>query len=117
MISYLPGLLAMAQPVGDNIGSDISNIVELAGGGAWGGAIGVGIMLIVTLASKFKLLSWVPNEGKRWVAMGMAIAVAVGAGLMGDSSWQNIMGAALTAGLSAVGGWEFFGKALGGKAE
>jgi hypothetical protein len=114
LLPLLASAAEVAQPIGDNVGSDIKNIVDLAGGGAWGGAIGIAIMLIIAIAGKFKLLDWVPADGKRWVAMGVSVAAAVAAGLMGDSGWQNILGAAMTAGLSAVGGWEFVGKAMFG---
>lgn len=96
-------------------GTMIRDIVELANDGMWGGAIGLGIMCLVSIAGHLKLLNWVPAEGKRWVAMGIAVLGAVGTGLVTGADWVSITGNGITAGLAAVGGWEFLGKALGGK--
>lgn len=116
LVIALP-VTAFAQAPGDDVGAAIKSIVEMAGSGAWGGAVGLGIMLLVSLASKLKLLTWVPAEGKRWVALGIAILGAIGAGLVGGAEWHSILGAAFTSALTAVGSWELIGKLASSKSD
>jgi hypothetical protein len=90
-------------------------LVQSAKGGSYGLATGLGLTLMVHLASRLNLLNWVKPEGKKWVAMGIATLGAVGAGLVGQVDWLEIVVSSLSVALTSVGGWEFIGSVTGGK--
>lgn len=91
----------------------LGTVVESAGNGAWGIFAGALIMLLVALANKFGLLDALPKAAKRWVALGVSVLGAVGTGLLAGAAWTQILTAALTTGVAAVGSWEFFKNKLG----
>lgn len=120
LIMMLMPVIALAQTATSSpaIEELIKDAVEAGKGGAWPLVIGLGLMILTQLASKLKLLNWVPEGGKRWVVLGLAVAGSIGGGLVAGSHWSEILVQGLSVAAAAIGSFELFGRALsGGKKE
>lgn len=99
---------ALAQTAaGDDLIGMARQAWEAGQGGAWGLATGVGIMLLTKLAAKFNLLNWIPDNGKRWFVLGLAMLGGVGTGLAAGAGVFDIVVAGVSAAVTAVGSNEY----------
>lgn len=72
----------------------------------WPLATGLILMLVVFVANKLGLKKLVGPKALPWVAMGLAVAGTVGAGLIAGLGWADAIIQGVLAGVVAIGGWE-----------
>lgn len=97
----------------ETLTSSVAGIEEMARSavsagqnGTWGLAIGLAIMLLIRIASRLNLIAWLPEHSKKWVALAMSSALAVGAGLVANADALTIIVSALSGAGAAIGSWE-----------
>lgn len=87
--------------------ADLGHLLELAlkHFGSGGHLLGAGalIMLLVALAGRLNLLRFVPEGGRRWVALGLGVLGGIGGGIAAGAPWIEIVITAITSGATAIG--------------
>jgi hypothetical protein len=91
-------------------GDLINTTLEAFKSGSWGVGVGGILMLLMAIGRGIGILKWIPAKAVPWVTLGLASLGAIGTGLIAGSDWLTILQAAFTSGLTAIGGWETFGK-------
>jgi len=105
-VAYGQTATSSAAPAASDFPALIEMMAQAFKGGAWGLGAGLLLTVVVAAADMLNLLKRVPKAAKKWVAMGLAMATAIGVGLTSGTAWMDIVVTAVTTGLTAVGGWE-----------
>ena len=101
--------------------SVVQAIIAAGKNGQWGLLVGLCLMLIVFLMTKFKFmgataLSKMPSAAIPWVAAGLGIVGSIAAELIaGQLVWYLAVPNGIMIGAGAVGLWEMLGKHIKGK--
>jgi hypothetical protein len=100
---------------------DVLSLFKLMTGAFQGGAYAVGassaLTLLVAGARYFKALDLIkiPDTWDKWVALGLAMATSVAAGLWAGHDWWAIVSTGVQVGVYSIGGWEMVLKPLRNK--
>ena len=84
-------------------------IVSAFKAGKWAWAVGL-LFTLLTLLFRKLLKDKIPKKVTPWISIVLAVGTSLSMALASGTDWINAIGAGLTAGLAAIGGWEAFGK-------
>ena len=87
----------------EDLGPLLAACLEAFGTGRHLVGAGFVITILVSLAGRFKLLEFVPEGGRKWVAMALGLLSSLGGGIAAGASWTEIVSAAVVSGAAAIG--------------
>jgi hypothetical protein len=76
--------------------------------------IAAAILMVLVIIGRLVLKAEVNKKYVPWIALFIAAASSVAAGIQAGKAWMSIVVTGVLVGVAAVGGWETFGKLLRG---